>query len=155
MWFSGQCRAKSTMTSSCSRFWTVRTQVVSTSLSELSFRPCRCGTAHGVLPFTKLSECSLVPGIAVLAEGRTKSTAKSWRADPQPPLLCWHCLQVGIPVGLDFGYCQADDVSERVFFIQNTGEVKSDPSFDFDLTLATRPQNCETKTLRITKQQMS
>lgn len=33
-------------------------------------------------------------------------------------------LQVGIPVGLDFGYCQADDVSERVFFVQNTGEVK-------------------------------
>eukprot|EP00752_Nemacystus_decipiens_P004480 g4092.t1 len=32
-------------------------------------------------------------------------------------------LQVGIPVGLDFGYCQADDVSERVFFVQNTGEV--------------------------------
>ncbi len=44
---------------------------------------------------------------------------------PRSSLLSWHCLQVGIPVGLDFGYCQADDVSERVFFIQNTGEVKS------------------------------
>ncbi|CAN0346344.1 unnamed protein product [Ectocarpus sp. 6 AP-2014] len=32
-------------------------------------------------------------------------------------------LQVGIPVGLDFGYCQADDVSELVFFVENTGEV--------------------------------
>ncbi|CAM9105839.1 unnamed protein product, partial [Scytosiphon promiscuus] len=32
-------------------------------------------------------------------------------------------LQVDIPVGLDFGYCQADDVSKRVFLVQNTGEV--------------------------------
>ncbi|CAM9235398.1 unnamed protein product, partial [Hapterophycus canaliculatus] len=32
-------------------------------------------------------------------------------------------LQVDIPVGLDFGYCQVDDVSERILFVQNTGEV--------------------------------
>lgn len=45
MWSSGQCRARSTMTSSCSRFWTAPTQAVSTCLSELSFRLCRYGTA--------------------------------------------------------------------------------------------------------------
>lgn len=33
-------------------------------------------------------------------------------------------MQVSIPVGLDFGYCQADDVSERVFHVRNTGEVR-------------------------------
>ncbi|CAM9110495.1 unnamed protein product, partial [Laminaria digitata] len=32
-------------------------------------------------------------------------------------------LQVVLPIGLDFGYCQADDVSERVIFVRNTGEV--------------------------------
>lgn len=41
-------------------------------------------------------------------------------------LSMWRHLQVGIPAGLDFGYCQADDASERVFFIHNTGEVKRD-----------------------------
>lgn len=39
----------------------------------------------------------------------------------RPP--CHVSAQVVIPVGLDFGYCQADDVSERVIFVRNTGEV--------------------------------
>lgn len=37
--------------------------------------------------------------------------------------------QVDIPTGLDFGYCQADDVSERVIYVRNTGEVRKHPSF--------------------------
>lgn len=41
----------------------------------------------------------------------------------RPP--CHVSAQVVIPVGLDFGYCQADDVSERVIFVRNTGEVST------------------------------
>lgn len=42
---------------------------------------------------------------------------------------CYVAGQVVIPIGLDFGYCQADDVSERVIYVQNTGEVRKHPSF--------------------------
>lgn len=40
------------------------------------------------------------------------------------PACCHGVLQVSIPEGLDFGYCQADDVSKRVFYVKNTGEVR-------------------------------
>jgi len=71
-----------------------------------------------------LSEHPLVTGNAVLAHTQTDLPSSDVFLNS---LLTVDGigLQVGIPVGLDFGYCQADDVSERVFFVQNTGEVKS------------------------------
>ncbi|CAM9432851.1 unnamed protein product, partial [Choristocarpus tenellus] len=48
-------------------------------------------------------------------------------------------LQVGIPSGLDLGYCQVDSTSNRVFNVKNIGEVPAPFSWEMPLPFVLSP----------------